>query len=74
MPKPIGDKQLAIIAQELVEKVKANASIDWTLKETVRAKLRVMVRRILKKYGYPPDLQEKTTKTVLEQAEVLCRE
>ncbi|MCO6042536.1 type I restriction endonuclease subunit R [Aeoliella sp. ICT_H6.2] len=70
----MGDAQLAVIAQELVEKVKANASIDWQLKETVRAKMRVMVRRILKKYGYPPDLQESATRTVLEQAEVLCGE
>lgn len=70
----MGDEQLAIIARDLVEKVKANASIDWTIKETVRAKMRVLVRRILKKYGYPPDLQEAATKTVLEQAEVLCAE
>ena len=70
----LGDQQLALIARELVEKVKQNASIDWTIKETVRAKMRVMVRRILKKYGYPPDLQEAATQTVLEQAEVLCAE
>jgi type I restriction enzyme R subunit len=46
-------------------------TIDWTVRENVRAKLRVMVRRILRKYGYPPDKQEKATQTVLEQAEVL---
>ena len=49
-----------------------NVSIDWTVKETVRAKLRVLVRRILRKYGYPPDKQEKATETVLRQAELLC--
>jgi type I restriction enzyme R subunit len=52
--------------------VRNNATIDWTLKESVRAKLRVMVKRVLKKHGYPPDKQEKATRTVLEQAELLC--
>ena len=70
----MGNEQLAIIARELMDKVKANVSIDWTIKETVRAKMRVLVRRILKKYGYPPDLQEAATQTVLEQAETLCAE
>jgi type I restriction enzyme R subunit len=70
----MGDDQLKIIARELVKTVRENASIDWTLKESVRAKLRVMVKRILKRYGYPPDLQEKATDTVLEQAEVLTAE
>lgn len=70
----LGDQQLAIIARELVEKVKQNVSIDWTIKETVRAKMRVLVKKILRKYGYPPDLQEAATTTVLEQAEVLCAE
>lgn len=70
----MGDKQLAIIARELVNSVRANVTIDWTIKENVRAKLRVLVRRILRKYGYPPDLQEAATNTVLEQAEVLCEE
>ena len=70
----MGDKQLAIIARELLGKVKANVSIDWTIKERVRAKMRVLVRRILKRYGYPPDLQEVATQTVLEQAETLCAE
>jgi len=52
--------------------VRANTSIDWTLKETVRARIRVLVKRILRKHGYPPDKQEKATQTVLEQAEMLC--
>ena len=51
--------------------MRTNVTIDWTLRENVRAQLRVLVKRILRKYGYPPDLQEKATLTVLEQAEVL---
>ncbi len=51
--------------------VRKNVTIDWTVLENVRANLRVIVKRILRKYGYPPDLQEKATQTVLEQAEVL---
>jgi type I restriction enzyme, R subunit len=70
--KVLGDATLRIIAQELVRTVKQNVTIDWTVKETVRAQLRVMVRRILRKYGYPPDKQEKATETVLKQAELLC--
>lgn len=70
----MGNTQLAVIAHELLEKIRENVSIDWTIKETVRAKMRVLVRRILKKYGYPPDLCEEATRTVLEQAELLCAE
>lgn len=72
--KVIGDETLKDIARELVKSVRENATIDWTAKENVRAKLRVMVRRILKRYGYPPDKQEKATQTVLEQAEVIARD
>jgi type I restriction enzyme R subunit len=54
--------------------IRENVTIDWTERETVRAKLPVMVKRILRKYGYPPDKQEAATKMVLEQAEVLCAE
>ncbi len=68
--KVLGDEVLKKIAQELVETVRNNVTIDWTLRESVRAKLRVMVRRLLRKYGYPPDKQEKATQTVLEQAEL----
>ncbi len=67
----LGDETLSLIAQELVETVRRNVTIDWTLRENVRAQLRVLVRRILRKHGYPPDKQEKATQTVLEQAEVL---
>jgi type I restriction enzyme R subunit len=54
--------------------VRNSVTIDWTMRENVRAKIRVMVKRILRRYGYPPDKQEKATQTVQEQAEVLCRE
>ncbi len=67
----LGDETLRAIARELVETVRSNVTIDWTLRENVRAQLRVLVRRILRKHGYPPDKQEKATLTVLEQAEVL---
>ena len=67
----LGDETLRAIAQELVQTVRNNVAIDWTLRENVRAHLRVLVRRILRKHGYPPDKQEKATQTVLEQAEVL---
>jgi type I restriction enzyme, R subunit len=72
--KVLGDDTLKDIARELVKSVRENATIDWTMKENVRAKLRVMVRRILRRYGYPPDKQEKATQTVLEQAEVIARD
>jgi type I restriction enzyme R subunit len=70
----LGDETLRTIAQELVRAVRNNVTIDWTLRENVRAKMRVIVKRILRRYGYPPDKQEKATQTVLEQAEVLCRD
>lgn len=59
---------------ELVKAVKNNVTIDWTVRENVRANLRVIVKRILRKYGYPPDKQERATQTVLEQAELLSHE
>ena len=67
----LGDETLREIARELVETVRNNVKIDWTLRENVRANLRRLVKRILRKHGYPPDKQEKATRTVLEQAEVL---
>jgi type I restriction enzyme R subunit len=67
----LGDETLRTIARELVETVRKNVTIDWTMRENVRAQLRVMVKRILRKYGYPPDKQEKATQTVLEQAALL---
>jgi len=67
----LGDETLRTIARELVATVRANVTIDWTVRENVRAQLRVLVKRILRKHGYPPDKQEKATQTVLKQAEVL---
>jgi len=72
--KVLGDEALREIARELVATVRKNVTIDWTIRENVRAQLRVYVKRILRKYGYPPDKQEKATATVLEQAEVLSAE
>jgi type I restriction enzyme R subunit len=72
--KILGDDTLKTIARELVDTVRKNTSIDWTEKESVKAKLRSMVKRILRKHGYPPDKQEKATETVLEQAKLLSRD
>jgi type I restriction enzyme R subunit len=72
--KVLGDETLRRIAQELVRTVRANVTIDWTIRENVRAQMRVMVKRILRRYGYPPDKQARATQLVLEQAEVLCRD
>ena len=68
----MGVDELKVIAVELVTAVRKSVTIDWTVRESARAKIRVMVRRILKKHGYPPDLREEATRTVLEQAELLC--
>jgi type I restriction enzyme, R subunit len=70
----MGDDKLKLIAAELITQVKKSVSIDWTLRESARAKIKVMVKRILNKHGYPPDLQEEAVKTVLAQAELLCAE
>jgi type I restriction enzyme R subunit len=72
--KAMGDQKLRVIATELITKVRQSVTIDWTLRESARAKIKVMVKRILNKYGYPPDLQEEAVKTVLRQAELLCGE
>ena len=68
----LGDETLKQIARDLVVTVRKSVSIDWTRKEAVKAQIRVMVKRILRKYGYPPDRQEKATQTILQQAELLC--
>jgi type I restriction enzyme R subunit len=70
--KVLGDETLKTIAREIAEKVKTNATIDWTMKESARAKLMVIVKRTLNKYGYPPDKQQKAVDTVMKQAEVLA--
>ena len=70
----MGDAKLKVIAAELISQVKKSVTIDWTLRESARARIKVMVKRILNKHGYPPDLQEEAVKTVLAQAELLCAE
>ena len=67
----LGEPTLRTIARELTESMRRNVSIDWMVRENVRAQMRVRVKRILRKYGYPPDKQEQVTQTVIEQAEVL---
>ncbi len=69
--KILGDETLRTIAREVTDAVRKNVTIDWTMRENVRAQLRVIIKRILRKYGYPPDKQEKATQTVLEQVELL---
>jgi len=70
----LGDETLKKIAQELVERVRSSVTVDWSRRENARAQLRVLVKRILRKYGYPPDKQERATELVLEQTEALCSE
>jgi type I restriction enzyme R subunit len=72
--KVLGDDILCEIARLLTEKIRNNATIDWQTKDSVRAKLRLEIKRILKKYGYPPDLQQTATETVIHQAEVITGE
>ncbi len=64
-------RELAVV---LTEKVRANASIDWTIKESVQAQLRVVIKRTLRKYGYPPDMQQRATETVMKQARMIAEE
>jgi type I restriction enzyme R subunit len=68
----LGDEVLRHIARELVETVKNNTSIDWTVRENVQAKMRIAVKKILRKHGYPPDMELKATETVIEQAKLLA--
>jgi type I restriction enzyme R subunit len=70
----MGDDRLKVIATELVGKVRQSVSIDWTRRDGARALIRVMIKRVLRQYGYPPDLQEEAVKKVLQQAELLCAE
>jgi type I restriction enzyme R subunit len=69
----LGNDRLLIIAHELLEQLRANATVDWHKRDSSRAHMRILVKRILKKYGYPPDLSDKAVMTVLEQAEALLR-
>lgn len=68
----MGDKELRAIAHELTKTVKNNMSVDWSKRESAKAKMRVQVRRLLKKYGYPPDLQKMAVEQVVEQAELMA--
>jgi type I restriction enzyme R subunit len=68
----MGSAELRVIAAELVTQVRKSVTIDWTVRESARARIKVMVKRILRKHGYPPDLQDEATQTVLAQAELLC--
>jgi type I restriction enzyme R subunit len=70
--RAMGNAELRVIAAELVTAVRKSVTIDWAVRDGARAKIKVLVKRILKKHGYPPDLQEEATKTVLAQAELLC--
>jgi len=72
--KVMGDEKLKMLAMELVLRVRQSVTIDWTLRENARAQIRVLVKRVLRQFGYPPDMEKKATELVLEQAEVLCRE
>lgn len=70
----LGNDQLKVIAHELLMSLKSNITIDWAHRESARARLRVLVKRILRKYGYPPDLQDAAVQEVLQQAEALSAE
>jgi type I restriction enzyme R subunit len=72
--KVLGDETLRTIARELADTIRNNVTIDWTLRESVQARLRINVKRVLKKYGYPPDKQKKATETVLEQATLIAKD
>ncbi len=72
--KAMGNDQLKVIAHELLVSLKSNISVDWAHRDSARAKMRVLVKRILRKYGYPPDLQDAAVQTVLQQAEALSAE
>ncbi len=68
----MGDERLMVIAGELISQVRKSVTINWTLRESAQAKIRVMIKRILNRFGYPPDLQDAAVQTVLAQAKLLC--
>lgn len=70
----MGKDKLRELAVVLTEKIRQNVSIDWTIKESVKAKLKVIVKRTLRQYGYPPDMQKLATETVLKLAELIAEE
>jgi len=70
----LGNETLRLMAAELVRIIRQNAGVDWTLRKNIQAKIKVSVKRLLKKYGYPPDKQKLATENILKQAELLCRD
>ena len=70
--RAMGDDKLKVIETELITQVRKSVTIDWTMRESARARIRVMAKRIRNKYGYLPGLQDEAVKTVLKQAELLC--
>jgi type I restriction enzyme R subunit len=70
----MGNEKLRLIAHELLEQLRQNVTVDWHQRESARARMRVLVKRILKRFGYPPDLADEAVQTVLAQAEILLRE
>jgi type I restriction enzyme, R subunit len=68
------DEILKEMARELLKLIRTNTTIDWTKKENVQAKLRVAIKRLLKKYKYPPDMEEKAIEVVMKQAKLSCEE
>ena len=72
--RAMGDPALRIVAQELATAMRRNTSVDWTIRDSARARIRVVVKKILKAHGFPPDLLDSAVKLVLEQAETLCRD
>ena len=73
-PQLMGDEKLRVIATELVNALKTNVTVDWHNRDNARARMRSLVKRILRKYGYPPDLQDGAVRTVIEQAERILSE
>jgi type I restriction enzyme R subunit len=70
----LGNETLRLMATELVKIIRQNAGVDRTLRKNIQAKMRVSVKRLLKKYGYPPDMQKLATENILKQTELLCRD
>jgi type I restriction enzyme R subunit len=70
----MGDENLCVLARELVQRVRESVNIDWQMRENARTHIRALVKRILRKFGYPPDMAKRATELVLEQTELLCQD
>jgi len=70
----MGDEQVRFIARDLLAVVRGNVTTDWQVRECVRANLRRLVKRVLRRHGYPPDMEGRAVGSVIEQAEVICRD